>query len=146
MYASDGTPLYMSSMQHITSIIDYMDDFQAIAWMILDLLGDKPISVGMPWGIISDVKNANKEIYDKKIEFMKKCNDYNYAKSIENGTLSLHNISVIGELANYTLERADKISKYETDLKITNGPWDGYYSNYNEKYYTDIEKIINKLK
>jgi len=146
IYASDGTPLYMSSMQHITSIIDYMDDFQAIAWMILDLLGDKPISVGMPWGIISDVKNANKEIYDKKIEFMKKCNDANYAKSIENGTLSLHNISVIGELANYTLERADKMNKYETDLKITNGPWNGYYSDYNEKYYEDIETIIKKLK
>ena len=144
--AIEGTPLYMSTMQHIVSLDDYMDDFQAFAWMILDLLGDKLIGSGMPWIKISNVKNANKERYDKKIEFMKKCNDPNYAKNIENGTLSLHNISVIGELANYTLERADKVNKYDTDLKITNGPWNAYYSIYNEKYYEDIEKIIKKLK
>jgi len=142
----EGSPLYMATMQHIKSLNDYMDDFQAFAWMILDLLGDKPIGSGMPWAKVSNVKNANKERYDKKIEFMKKCNDPNYAKKIENGTLSSHNISVIGELANYTLERSNKIDKYATDLDYQNGPWRAYYSEYNEKYYTDIEKIINKLK
>jgi serine/threonine protein kinase len=142
----EGTPLYMSTMQHIVSIKDYMDDFQAFAWMILDLLGDKPIIDGMPWKMVSCGKNANKDIYDKKIEFMEKCNDSNYTVNIENGTLSSHNISIIGELANYTLERADKVDKYNTDLKITNGNWTAYYSNYNEKYYEDIENIIKKLK
>jgi hypothetical protein len=143
----EGTPLYMATMQHITSLDDYMDDFQAFAWMILDLLGDKPIGSGMPWAKVSNVKNANKERYDKKIEFMKKCNDRKYVSTIENGTLSAHNISVIGELANYTVERAtDKVNKYDTDIKITIGHWSAYYSIYNEKYYTDIEKIINKLK
>ena len=142
----EGSPLYMATMQHITSLNDYMDDFQAFAWMILDLLGDKPIGYGMSWAKVTNVKNANKERYDKKIEFMKKCNERKYVSTIENGTLSAHNISVIGELANYTVERADKVNKYETDLKITNGHWSAYYTIYNEKYYTDIEKIINKLK
>jgi len=142
----EGSPLYMATMQHISSLNDYMDDFQAFAWMILDLLGDKPIGSGMPWAKVSNAKNANKERYDKKVEFMKKCNDPNYVSTLENGTLSAHNISIIGELANYTLERADKIKKYVTDLDYQNGQWRAYYSDYNEKYYTDIEKIINKLK
>ena len=33
-----GTPYYMSIMQHKTFVIDYMDDLQAIAWMLLDIL------------------------------------------------------------------------------------------------------------
>ena len=141
-----GTPLYMSTMQHMISIKDYMDDFQAFAWMILDLLGDKPIGSGMPWEIVSSGKNANKEIYDKKMEFMENCNDTNYTVNIENGTLSSHNISIIGELANYTLKRADKVDKYDSDLKKTHCNWIAYYSNYNDKYYEDIENIIKKLK
>lgn len=141
-----GTPLYMSTMRHIVSVKDYMDDFQSFAWVILDLLGDKPIGKGMPWGEVSNVKKANVEIYEKKIEFMKKYNDSNYIKSIENGTLSSHNISVIRELANYTYERGEKVDKYETDIKLVIGSWNTYYSVYNEKYYTDIEKILNKLK
>jgi len=141
-----GTPLYMSTMRHIVSVKDYMDDFQSFAWVILDLLGDKPIGNGMPWGEVSNVKKANVEIYEKKIEFIEKYNDTNYIKNIENGTLSSHNISIIGELANYTYERGDKVDKYITDIKLVIGPWNAYYSIYNEKYYTDIEKIIKKLK
>jgi hypothetical protein len=38
----------MSIMQHEKSIYDYMDDLQAFAWMLLDLLGDRPVSEGLP--------------------------------------------------------------------------------------------------
>ena len=59
-----------------------------------------------------------------------------------NGTLNKNNINVIGEIAEYTINRADKSNKYNTDLKTPTGL---YFTEYNEQYYTDIEHIINKL-
>jgi hypothetical protein len=49
---------------------------------------------------------------------------------------------VIGELAEYTMKRADKPNKYPTYLKTPEGL---YYSEYNEQYYDDIINIIKKI-
>ena len=134
----EGTPLYMSIMQHEQSIKDYMDDLQAFAWMLLDLLGDKPIGEGMPWYNVKIPTHRK----DLKIDFIKNCRNDNYTDTIANGTLTKHNIGIIGELADYTMGRADKKSKYSTDLKTPSGL---YYSQYNDNYYKDIANIINKL-
>lgn len=134
---NEGTPLYMATMQHNASIKDYMDDLQAFAWMLLDLLGDKPIAQGLPWSNkkLNELKNA-------KLEFIENCKNDSYTNNIQNGTLTKHNISIIGELANYTIDRADKKDKYTTDKKTSKGL---YYCDYNDQYYTDIINIINKL-
>jgi len=134
----EGTPLYMSTMQHEQSIKDYMDDLQAFAWMLLDLLGDKPIGEGMPWYKVKKPEDRK----TLKIEFIQNCKSDIYVDTIANGTLTKHNISIIGELADYTIGRADKKSKYTTDLKTPSGL---YYSQYNDDYYKDIANIINKL-
>ena len=116
-----------------------MDDIQAFAWMLLDLLGDKPIIEGMPWYGL-DLK----KIYSAKkyfIENYKKDNDP-FINNIINGTLNKNNINVIGEIAEYTINRADKRNKYNTDLKISD---ELYFTEYNEQYYKDIEILINKI-
>lgn len=130
----DGTPLYMSTMQHKISIHDYMDDFQAFAWMLLDLLGDQPIATGMPWYNAT----TNEQRLAMKLEFIAKCKNSKYAKTLANGTLTPYNIAVIGELATYTINR----TQYSTDLKNDDNI---YYTEYNEQYYKDIETIIKKL-
>jgi hypothetical protein len=140
---NEGTPLYMATMQHNTSIQDYMDDLQAFAWMLLDLLGDKPIAQGMPWGNkkLNELKNA-------KLHFIENCKNDSYTDTIQNGTLTKHNIGIIGELADYTIARADKRDKYTTDKYIMHKKTNEklYYCDYNDQYYTDIINIINKLK
>jgi serine/threonine protein kinase len=134
---SEGTNYYMSTMKHKKSIDDYMDDLQSLVWSILDVLGDKEISKGMPW-----YGNNNDEIYNKKVEFIEKCKDVEYVAGIANGTLTPNNIAIIGELAAYTIGRADKSNKYPTDLKTKEGL---YYSDFNKKYYSDMSTMINKL-
>ena len=135
----EGSPLYMSTMQHNVSVKDFMDDLQAFAWMLLDLLGDKPIIEGMPWYGL-DIK----KIYEAKSYFIANYKNHNdpFISSMFNGTLNKNNINVIGEIAEYTINRADKSTKYNTDLKTSTGL---YFTEYNEQYYTDIASIINKL-
>jgi serine/threonine protein kinase len=135
----EGSPLYMATMQHNVSVKDFMDDLQAFAWMLLDLLGDKPIIEGMPWYGL-DIK----KIYEAKSYFIANYKNHNdpFISSMFNGTLNKNNINVIGEIAEYTINRADKSNKYNTDLKTSTGL---YFTEYNEQYYTDIEHIINKL-
>jgi serine/threonine protein kinase len=135
----EGSPLYMATMQHYVSVKDFMDDLQAFAWMLLDLLGDKPIIEGMPWYGL-DIK----KIYEAKEYFIANYKNHNdpFISSMFNGTLNKNNINVIGEIAEYTINRADKSNKYNTDLKTPTGL---YFTEYNEQYYTDIEHIINKL-
>ena len=136
---NEGSPLYMATMQHYVSVKDFMDDLQAFAWMLLDLLGDKPIIEGMPWYGL-DIK----KIYEAKSYFIANYKNHNdpFISSMFNGTLNKNNINVIGEIAEYTINRADKSTKYNTDLKTSTGL---YFTEYNEQYYTDIEHIINKL-
>ena len=135
----EGSPLYMATMQHYVSVKDFMDDLQAFAWMLLDLLGDKPIIEGMPWYGL-DIK----KIYEAKSYFIANYKNHNdpFISSMFNGTLNKNNINVIGEIAEYTINRADKSTKYNTDLKTPTGL---YFTEYNEQYYTDIASIINKL-
>ena len=135
----EGSPLYMATMQHNVSVKDFMDDLQAFAWMLLDLLGDKSIIEGMPWYGL-DIK----KIHEKKEYFIANYKNHNdpFISSMFNGTLNKNNINVIGEIAEYTINRADKSNKYNTDLKTPTGL---YFTEYNEQYYTDIERIINKL-
>ena len=136
---NEGSPLYMATMQHYVSVKDFMDDLQAFAWMLLDLLGDKPIIEGMPWYGL-DIK----KIYEAKSYFIANYKNHNdpFISSMFNGTLNKNNINVIGEIAEYTINRADKSTKYNTDLKTSTGL---YFTEYNEQYYTDIASIINKL-
>ena len=135
----EGSPLYMATMQHYESVKDFMDDLQAFAWMLLDLLGDKPIIIGMPW-----YGSYLKKIYIDKNYFIENYKNHNdaFIANILNGTLNKNNINVIGEIAEYTINRADKSTKYNTDLKTSTGL---YFTEYNEQYYTDIASIINKL-
>jgi len=140
---NDGTPLYMATMQHSATIKDYMDDLQAFAWMLLDLLGDKPITQGMPW-----INKKLNELKNAKLHFIENCKNDSYTDNIQNGTLTKHNISIIGELADYTIARADKRNKYTTDKYIIHKKTNEklYYCDYNDQYYKDIINIINKLK
>jgi hypothetical protein len=143
----DGSPLYMSIMQHEVSIMDYMDDLQAFAWMLLDLLGGRAIHIGMPWYSAGGDNNAIKQ---QKLQYIKQCKIDAYTEKYVNGTLTKHNMAIIGDLADYTMERYYKDDKYDTDL-ITpktkkNKKSEGLcYSEYNDKYYTDIIQIIEKL-
>ena len=134
-----GTPYYMSIMQHKTFVIDYMDDLQAIAWMLLDILSKNK------YILLDNIneKQVDNIIYNNKINFLKNYKNAEYIKTIGNILLTENNISVIGEIVEYTMKRADKINKYPTDKKTSNGI---YYSDYNESYYNDIEKILYKLK
>ena len=144
----DGSPLYMSIMQHEASIMDYMDDLQAFAWMLLDLLGGRAIHIGMPWYSAGGDNNAIKQ---QKLQYIKQCKIDAYTEKYVNRTLTKHNMGIIGDLADYTMERYYKADKYDTDL-ITpktkkNKKSEGLcYSEYNYKYYTDIIQIIEQLK
>ena len=138
----EGTPLYMSIGQHEKNIKDYMDDLQAFAWMLLDLLSDRVIMQGMPWCGFN-----YKEICDKKIEFINNANNgfpnKIYNDSIIGGNINNNNLIVIGELAIYTNKRFDLVNKYSTDKYQTQ--YNYYYTDFNDNYYKDIAKIINKL-
>jgi hypothetical protein len=138
----EGTPMYMSIGQHEKNIKDYMDDIQAFAWMLLDLLSDRLIMQGMYWFGFN-----YQEICDKKKEFI-----YNAINGFPNkqyndlfigGNLTEHNLKVIGELAVYSYKRADMANKYSSDKYQSK--YNYYYSDFNDNYYKDIAKIINKL-
>ena len=140
-----GTLYFMSIMQHKTYVIDYLDDLQAISWMLLDILGKKKnILYYSDHNIDMDKKHLDydKIVCNNKINFLKNYKNPEYIKTIEDERLTENNISVIGEIVEYTMARADKINNYPTDKKTSNGV---YYSDYNELYYNDIEKILSKL-
>jgi len=140
-----GTLYFMSIMQHKTYVIDYLDDLQAISWMLLDILGKKRnILYYSDNNIDIDKKHLDydKIVCNNKINFLKNYKNPEYIKTIEDERLTENNISVIGEIVEYTMARADKINNYPTDKKTSNGV---YYSDYNELYYSDIEKILNRL-
>jgi len=124
-----GSDVYMSISQHDDEIVDYMFDFQAIAWMLLLFLG-------------FNIKPFLNDIYNFKIKFVKNYYKDEFINKIETDRLTRNNILVIGELCNYTINRADKKDRYSTDKKTTNG----YYCDYNEQYYIDFKNILNKLK
>jgi len=124
-----GSDVYMSISQHDDEIVDYMYDFQAIAWMLLLFLG-------------FNINPYLNDIYNFKIKFVKNYYKDEFINKIETDRLTRNNILVIGELCNYTINRADKKERYSTDKKTTNG----YYCDYNEKYYIDFKNILNKLK
>jgi hypothetical protein len=119
----------MSISQHDDEIVDYMFDFQAIAWMLLLFLG-------------FNIKPFLNDIYNFKIKFVKNYYKDEFINKIETNRLTRNNILVIGELCNYTINRADKKDRYSTDKKTANG----YYCDYNEQYYIDFKNILNKLK
>jgi len=140
-----GTLYFMSIMQHKTYVIDYLDDLQAISWMLLDILGKKRnILYYSDNNIDIDKKHLDydKIVCNNKINFLKNYKNPEYIKTIEDERLTENNISVIGEIVEYTMARADKINNYPTDKKTSNGV---YYTDYNELYYNDIEKILNRL-
>ena len=124
-----GSDVYMSISQHDDEIVDYMFDFQAIAWMLLLFLG-------------FNIKPFLNDIYNFKIKFVKNYYKDEFINKIETDRLTRNNILVIGELCNYTINRADKKDRYSTDKKTANG----YYCDYNEQYYIDFKNIMNKLK
>lgn len=141
----EGTPMYMSVGQHEKNIKDYMDDIQAFAWMLLDLLSDRLIMVGMYWS-----GSNYTEICMKKKDFIENAkhgfSNKEYNDLFIGGNITENNLKVIGELAMYTYKRADMSvnDKYYTDKY--HPKYNYYYSEFNDKYYKDIEIIINKLK
>jgi hypothetical protein len=138
-----GTLLYMATMLHHKYIIDYMDDLQGVAWVLLDLLCDKNNILARNVNYIKD--SYENIVYYNKIEFINnyKNTEYiEYIKSIERGALTANNMAGVAEIALYTIKRANKPNHYPTD-KITAGGI--YYCDYNDAYYKDIEMILNKL-
>jgi hypothetical protein len=106
-----------------------MYDLQAIAWMLLLFLG-------------FNINSMTDDIYNFKKGFVKNYYKDDFINKIKTEKLNKNNILVIGELCNYTINRADKNDKYVTDKKTAKG----YYCDYNENYYIDIKNILNKLK
>lgn len=130
-----GTYSYMSISQHkiddpdyyLDAVVDYMDDFQAIAWMLLYFL---------------DFEFKNADALSVKETFHKNYDNPLYINKILNRRLTKKNIHVIGTLCDYTIKRADKQNRYETDKKTRSGI---YYSEYNEQYYSDLQNILDGL-
>jgi hypothetical protein len=104
-----------------------MDDFQAIAWMLLYFL---------------DFEFKNADALSVKETFHKNYDNPLYINKIVNRRLTKKNIHVIGTLCDYTIKRADKQNRYETDKKTRSGI---YYSDYNEQYYSDLQNILDGL-
>ena len=133
-----GTILYMATMLNNKYIIDYMLDIQSLAWVLLDLLCDKNILMDIP-----DKNNSlENTIYYNKMYFANNYRNMEYIKIIEKGNLTANNIAVIGEIVEYTIDRANKPNRYFTDKKTADGIC---YCDYNDVYYNDIEKILNRL-
>ena len=147
----EGSPLYMSIAQHKGQIRDYMDDLQAIAWTLLDLYNSDSLDTigkNLIWSLKPNILELKEQfIKDYKNNFQN--SDY----YIKNSKLTKHNLCVIGELADYTHERFNKINKKATDKlnQVVNKKTmkiivNNYYSDYNDEYYDDIVAILNKLK
>ena len=130
-----GTSMYMSIAQHKyddpyyydDAIVDYMDDFQAIVWMLLYFLN-------------FELNKGNSLLI--KETFYENYKSPHYINKIVNSRLTKNNINVIGTLCDYTIKRADKLNKYSTDKKTVRGI---YYSDYNEAYYKDFLNILDGL-
>jgi serine/threonine protein kinase len=133
-----GTLLYMATMLHKKYIIDYMLDLQSLAWVLFDLLCDNNILANGPVGIHS---NEN-IVYYNKMHFINNYRDAEYIKNIESGGLNANNIAVIGEIVEYTIDRANKPNRYPSDKKTKDGV---FYCDYNDVYYNDIEMLLNRL-
>jgi serine/threonine protein kinase len=133
-----GTLLYLPTMFNNKFIIDYMNDIQSFAWVLLDLLCDNNI---LTRGLKENDSIQN-TIYNNKIQFINNYRNMEYIKTIESGNLTPNNIAVIGEIVEYTIDRANKPKRYPTDKKMDN---EIFYSDYNDAYYNDIEMILNKL-
>ena len=147
----EGSPLYMSISQHKGQIRDYMDDLQAIAWTLLDLYNSDSLDTigqNLSWSLKPNILELKEQfIQDYKNNFT------NSEVYIKNPKLTKHNLFVIGELADYTYQRFNKINKKTTDKlktvinkKTNNIIVENYYSDYNDEYYDDIIIILNKLK
>jgi serine/threonine protein kinase len=147
----EGSPLYMSIAQHKGQIRDYMDDLQAIAWTLLDLYNSDSLDTigqNLSWSLKPNILELKEQfIQDYKNNFT------NSEVYIKNPKLTKHNLFVIGELADYTHERSNKINKKTTDKlnrvenkKTMKTIVENYYSDYNDEYYDDIVAILNKLK
>jgi hypothetical protein len=141
----------MSIAQHKGQIRDYMDDLQAIAWTLLDLYNSDSLDTigqNLSWSLKPNILELKEQfIQDYKNNFT------NSEVYIKNPKLTKHNLFVIGELADYTHERSNKINKKTTDKlnrvenkKTMKTIVENYYSDYNDEYYDDIIIILNKLK
>jgi serine/threonine protein kinase len=133
-----GTLLYLPTMFNKKFIIDYMNDIQSFAWVLLDLLCDNNI---LTRGL-KEKDSIQNTIYNNKIQFINNYRNMEYIKTIESGNLTPNNIAVIGEIVEYTIDRANKPNRYPTDKKFGN---EIFYCDYNDAYYNDIEMILNKL-
>ena len=133
-----GTLLYLPTMFNKKYIIDYMNDLQSFAWVLLDLLCDNNI---LTKGF-KEKDSIENTIYNNKIQFINNYRNMEYIKTIESGNLTANNIAVVGEIVEYTIDRANKPNRYPTDKKMENGI---FYCDYNDAYYNDIEMILNKL-
>ena len=133
-----GTLLYLPTMFNKKYIIDYMNDIQSFAWVLLDLLCDNNI---LTKGF-KEKDSIENTIYNNKIQFINNYRNIEYIKTIESGNLTANNIAVVGEIVEYTIDRANKPNRYPTDKKMENGI---FYCDYNDAYYNDIEMILNKL-
>jgi hypothetical protein len=128
-----------------------MDDLQAIAWTLLDLYNSDSLDTigqNLSWSLKPNILELKEQfIQDYKNNFT------NSEVYIKNPKLTKHNLFVIGELADYTHERSNKINKKTTDKlnrvenkKTMKTIVENYYSDYNDEYYDDIVAILNKLK
>ena len=133
-----GTLLYMATMMHKKYITDYMLDIQSLAWVLFDLLCDNNI---LTKGNI-EKDSAENTVYYNKIYFINNYRNPEYIKMIASGGLTANNIAVIGEIVEYTIDRANKTNRYPTDKKTADGV---FYCDYNDAYYNDIEMLLNKL-
>jgi len=134
-----GTFLYMATMLYKKYIIDYMLDLQSLAWVLFDILSDNNNILTKGREEKDSVENT---IYNNKMYFINNYRNAEYIKNIANGGLNANNIEVIGEIVEYTIDRANKPNRYPTDKKNADGV---FYCDYNDAYYNDIEKLLNKL-
>jgi serine/threonine protein kinase len=133
-----GTLLYMATMMHKKYITDYMLDLQSLAWVLFDLLCDNNILAKGTVGIHS----KENIVYYNKMYFINNYRNAEYIKTVESGGLNPNNIAVIGEIVEYTIDRANKPNRYPSDKKTTEGV---FYCDYNDVYYNDIEMLLNRL-
>jgi serine/threonine protein kinase len=132
-----GTLLYMATMMYKKYIIDYMLDLQSLAWVLFDVLCDNNILENR-----KEKKDSRENVYYNKMLFINNYRNAEYIKTIESGRLTANNITVVGEIVEYTIDRANKPNRYQTDKKYADGV---FYCDYNEAYYNDIEMLLNRL-
>ena len=133
-----GTLLYMATMMHKKYITDYMLDLQSLAWVLFDILCDNNI---LAKGRV-EKDSAENTVYYNKMHFINNYRNPEYIKMIASSGLTANNIAIIGEIVEYTIDRANKPNRYPTDKKTTGGV---FYCDYNDVYYNDIEMLLNKL-